>query len=135
MGSNFCDHTKLGFKDAAALDKAHKTVDLKYLRQTNRMAVRLLHDAVFEHRTKETAARTKLHSILQNNKVSKILRGAVDVADDVTDRRAVADPNCADLGQDMSQVRGHDGQMMMSDDVFYLFLQKQKIGAKLHIYL
>jgi hypothetical protein len=72
MGSNFCDHTKLGFKDAAALDKAHKTVDLKYLRQTNRMAVRLLHDAVFEHRTKETAARTKLHSILQNNKVSKI---------------------------------------------------------------
>jgi hypothetical protein len=31
------DHTKLGFKDAAALEKAHKSVDLKYLRQTNRM--------------------------------------------------------------------------------------------------
>jgi hypothetical protein len=30
MGSNFCDHTKLGFKDAAALEKAHKAVDLKY---------------------------------------------------------------------------------------------------------
>jgi hypothetical protein len=31
MGSNFCDHTKLGFKDSAALEKAHKAVDLKYL--------------------------------------------------------------------------------------------------------
>ena len=57
MGSNFCDHTKLGFKDTAALAKAHKAVDLKYLRQTNRMAVRIFHDAVFEHPTKETAAR------------------------------------------------------------------------------
>ena len=55
MGSNFCDHTKLGFKDAAALEKAHKAVDLKYLRLTNRDAVRILHDAVFEHPTKETA--------------------------------------------------------------------------------
>jgi len=82
MGSNFCDHTKLGFKDAAALQKAHNAVDLKYLRQINRMEVRIFHDAVFEHPTKETAARTKLHSILQNNEVSKILRGAVDDADD-----------------------------------------------------
>jgi hypothetical protein len=82
MGSNFCDHTKLGFKEAAALEKAHKAVDLKYLRQTNRMAVRVFHHVVFEHPTKETAARTKLHSILQNNEVSKILRGAVDDADD-----------------------------------------------------
>jgi hypothetical protein len=40
MGSNFWDHTKLGFKDAAALEKAHTSV-VKYLRQTNRMAVRL----------------------------------------------------------------------------------------------
>jgi hypothetical protein len=31
MGSNFCDHTKLGFKDAAELEKARKAVDLKYL--------------------------------------------------------------------------------------------------------
>jgi len=31
--------------------------------------VRIFHDAVFEHPTKETAARTKLHSILQNNEV------------------------------------------------------------------
>jgi hypothetical protein len=83
MGSNFCDDTKLGFKDAAALEKAHKSVDLKYLRQTNRMSVRLFHDAVFEHPTKETTARTKLHSNLQNSEVSKILRGAVDDADDV----------------------------------------------------
>ncbi len=30
-----------------------------------------------------TAARTKLHSILQNSEVSKILRGAFDDADDV----------------------------------------------------
>jgi hypothetical protein len=57
-------HTKLGFKDASALAKSYKTVDLKYLRQTNRMAVRLFHDAVFEHPTKETVARTKQHSIL-----------------------------------------------------------------------
>jgi hypothetical protein len=82
MGSNCCDHIKLGFKDAAAMEKAHKAVDLKYLRQTSRMAVRIFHDAVFEHPTKETAARTKLHSILQNNEVSKILRGAIDDADD-----------------------------------------------------
>jgi hypothetical protein len=41
------------------------------------MAVWLFHDADFEHPTKETTARTKLHSILQNNEVSKILRGAV----------------------------------------------------------
>jgi hypothetical protein len=81
MGSNFCDHTKLGFKDAVALEKAHKAVDRKYLRLTNRMAVRIFHDAVFEHPTKETAARTKLHSILQNNEASKILRSAVDDAD------------------------------------------------------
>jgi hypothetical protein len=46
------------------------------------VAVRIFHDAVFEHPTKETAARTKLHSILQNNEVSKILRVAVDDADD-----------------------------------------------------
>jgi len=35
------------FKDQAALDKDHKSVDLKYLRQMNRMATRLLYDAVF----------------------------------------------------------------------------------------
>jgi hypothetical protein len=46
------------------------------------MAVRIFHDAVFEHQTKETAARTKLHIILQNNEVSKILRSAVDDAND-----------------------------------------------------
>jgi hypothetical protein len=72
----------LGLKDAAALGKAHKTVDLKYLLQTNRMAVRIFHDSVFEHPTKETAARIKLHIILQNSEVSKILRGSVDDADD-----------------------------------------------------
>jgi hypothetical protein len=47
------------------------------------MAVRLLHDAVCEHPTKETAASNKLHSIPQNNKASKILLGTVDDADDV----------------------------------------------------
>jgi hypothetical protein len=88
VGSNFCDHTKLGFKDAAALEKAHKAVDLKYLRQTNRTAVRILRDAVFDHPTKETAVRTKLHSILQNNEASNILRGAVD--DD--DYKWIAEP-------------------------------------------
>jgi hypothetical protein len=35
IGSTFCNHTKFGFKDAAALEKAHKAVDLKYLRKTN----------------------------------------------------------------------------------------------------
>jgi hypothetical protein len=50
------DHTKLGFKDAAVLEKAHKAVDLKYLRQTNRMTVWLFRDTVFEHPAKETTA-------------------------------------------------------------------------------
>ena len=30
MGSNFCDRKKLGFKDANALLRTHKDVDLKY---------------------------------------------------------------------------------------------------------
>ena len=114
VGSNFCDHTKLGFKDAAALEKAHKIVDLKYLRQTNRTAVRILRDAVFDHPTKETAAVTKLHSILQNNEASNILRGAVDDDDYVqVDRRTVADPGCADLGQDMQLCHKCEGMTDM----------------------
>ena len=28
LGSNFCDYTKLGFRDEAALKKAHKAVDI-----------------------------------------------------------------------------------------------------------
>ena len=83
LGSNFCDFAKLGYKDQGQLDKAHKAVDLKYLRQMNRLAVRLLHDAVFEHPQKETPARTKLHSVLKNNEVSKVLKGAID-DDDAT---------------------------------------------------
>ena len=31
FGSNFCEHTKLVFRDAAASAKAHKAVDLMYL--------------------------------------------------------------------------------------------------------
>ena len=48
LGSNFTDYKKLGFKDEAALAKAHKSIDLKYLRQLNRMAALLLNDEVFE---------------------------------------------------------------------------------------
>ena len=33
LGSIFCDHTKLGFRDEAALEKAHKAVELAYLRK------------------------------------------------------------------------------------------------------
>ena len=40
LGSNFCDFAKLGYKDQGQLDKAHRAVDLKYLRQMNRLAVR-----------------------------------------------------------------------------------------------
>jgi hypothetical protein len=76
MGSNFTDYRNLVFANQAALEKAHKSVDLKYLSQMNRMATRLLNDAVFEYPTKETAARTKLH-IMKNNEVLQILRGAV----------------------------------------------------------
>jgi hypothetical protein len=36
-----------------------------------------LHDAVFDHPTKETAARTKLNSILKTIDVVEILKGAV----------------------------------------------------------
>jgi hypothetical protein len=31
LGSNFTDFKKLGFRDEAALTKAHKSIDLKYL--------------------------------------------------------------------------------------------------------
>ena len=78
LGSNFCDYTKLGFKDEAALKKAHKAVDIAYLRKVNRSACKLLHNAVFDHPSKETAGRTKLHSILKTNEVAEILKGAVD---------------------------------------------------------
>jgi hypothetical protein len=52
LGSNFTDYKKLGFPNEAALTQAHKSLDLKYLRQLNRMAARLLHDAVFEPSSK-----------------------------------------------------------------------------------
>ena len=38
----------------------------------------LLHNAIFDHPSKETAGRTKLHSILKTNEVAEILKGAVD---------------------------------------------------------
>ena len=52
LGSNFTDFKKLGFKNEDALAKAHKSIDLKYLRQLNRMVSRLLHDTVFEPSSK-----------------------------------------------------------------------------------
>ena len=110
LGSNFCDHTELGFRDEAALKKAHKAVDLAYLRKINRSACKLLHNAVFDHPSKETAARTKLHSILCTNEVAEILKGAVDDADATwidTSRRAGTPwkkSSCTDLEQNISQV-------------------------------
>ena len=87
LGSNFTDFKKLGFKDChkdeEALAKAHKSIDLKYLRQLNRMVTRLLHDAVFEPSSKaDTSAQSKLNGILRNSEVSQILRGAVDEDDE-----------------------------------------------------
>ncbi len=35
LGSNLTDHKKLGFRDEDALTKAHKSIDLKYLRHLN----------------------------------------------------------------------------------------------------
>ena len=62
LGSNFTDFKKLGFKDEDALAKTHKSIDLKYLRQLNRMVARLLHDAVFEPSSKaDTPAQSKLN--------------------------------------------------------------------------
>jgi hypothetical protein len=76
LGSNFTDFKKLGFRDEDALKKAHKSIDLKYLRKLNRMAARLLHDAVFEPSTKVyTAAQTKLNGILRNSEVLKEAEG------------------------------------------------------------
>ena len=43
LGSNWTDHKKLGYATEELLEKAHKQVDLKYLKVVNRMAVRLLH--------------------------------------------------------------------------------------------
>ncbi len=78
LGSNFTDYKKLGFPNETALTQAHKSLDMKYLRQLNRMVARLLHDAVFEPSSKvDTAAQTKLNGILRNSEVSQILRGAV----------------------------------------------------------
>ena len=84
LGSNFTDFKKLGFKDEDALAKAHKSIDLKYLRQLNRMVTRLLHDAVFEPSSKaaDTPAQIKLNGILRNSEVSQILRGATDDDDE-----------------------------------------------------
>ena len=59
LGSNWTDHKKLGYATEEALDKAHKQIDLKYMKVVNRMAVRLLHDAVFENPVKETTGRRK----------------------------------------------------------------------------
>ena len=73
LGSNFTDHKKLGYANEGALARAHKQVDLKYLKTVNRMATRLLHDAVFTHPQKETTGRRKLLSILQTNEVKDIL--------------------------------------------------------------
>ena len=68
LGSNFTDHKKLGFKDEEALAKEHKSIDLKYLRQLNRIVTRLLHDAVFEPSSKaDTPAQSKLNGILRND--------------------------------------------------------------------
>jgi hypothetical protein len=78
LGSNFTDHKKLGFKDDA-LAKDHKSIDLKYLRQINRMVSLLLHDAVFEPSSKvDRPAQSKLNGILRNSEVSQILRDAVE---------------------------------------------------------
>jgi len=83
LGSNFTDHKKLGFKDEEAIAKAHKSIDLKYLRQINRMVTRLLHDAVFEPSSKaDKPAQSKLNGILRNSEVSQILRGAGDDDDE-----------------------------------------------------
>ena len=83
LGSNFTDCKKLGFRDEAALTKDHKSIDLKYLWKLNRMAARLLHDAVFEPLSKvETAAQTQLNGILRNMEVSQILRNAVNDDDE-----------------------------------------------------
>ena len=79
LGSNFTDYKKLGFKDDAALEKAHKSIDLNYLLQLNRMVARLLHDAVFEPSTNVTPAQNKLNENLRNSEVSQILRGAVNL--------------------------------------------------------
>ena len=43
LGSNFTDYKKFGFKDEATFTQDHKSLDLKYLRQLNRMAALLLH--------------------------------------------------------------------------------------------
>ena len=107
LGSNFTDHKKLGFKDEATIAKDHKSIDLKYLRQLNRMVAWLLHDTVFEPSIKvDTPAQSKLNGILRNSEVSQLLfsrrrrRGMTC--------SAVEDPRSADLGQDVPQVRGHD---------------------------
>ena len=60
------------------LEKAHKQVNLQYLKVVNRMAVCLLHDNVFENSVKETTGRHKLLQVLKTNEVKLILQAAPD---------------------------------------------------------
>jgi hypothetical protein len=157
LGSNFSDHKKLGFQDEDALAKAHKSIDLKYLRQLNRMVARLLNDAVFEPSSKvDTPAQSKLNGILRNSEVSQILRGAVDLSltranaegktplgfkSESRRRRrgmacsAVEDPRSADLGQDVPQVRGHDRHANGHHDgraSYYHYLRERRRTSSSH---
>ena len=73
LGENWADHEKCVMSEDDLIE-AHKVLDVKYLREMNRLLVKMLHDAVFSGRS-ETIAITRLRSILKTPQVAKTIAG------------------------------------------------------------
>ena len=75
LGSNWADPERCGLTEDELI-KAHEVLDGKFLREINRTLARTLHDAVFPGGP-ETAATTRLRSILKTPLAAKIIAGDV----------------------------------------------------------
>ena len=73
LGASWADAPKCGLTEAALIE-AHKVLDVKYLKEVNRTLARTLHDAVSPGGS-ETAATTRLRSVLKTKKAAKIIAG------------------------------------------------------------
>ena len=75
LGSNWSDPERCGLTEDELI-KAHEVLDGKFLREINRTLARTLHDAIFPGGP-ETAATTRLRSILKTPLAAKIIAGDV----------------------------------------------------------